>query len=39
MNATYTPPEDNAKCLEKYGVILTDLAKARKLDPVIGRDT
>lgn len=39
MNATYTPPEDNEKCLEKYGVILTDLAKAGKLDPVIGRDT
>ena len=39
MNATYTPPEDNEKCLEKYGTDLTALAKSGKLDPVIGRDT
>jgi len=39
MNATYEPPEDNEKCLEKYGTDLTALAKAGKLDPVIGRDT
>ena len=39
MNATYTPPEDNEKCLEKYGTDLTALAKEGKLDPVIGRDT
>ncbi len=39
MNATYTPPEDNEKCLEKYGTDLTALARTGKLDPVIGRDT
>ena len=39
MNATYEPPEDNEKCLEKYGTDLTALAKSGKLDPVIGRDT
>ena len=39
MNATYEPPEDNEKCLEKYGTDLTELAKNGKLDPVIGRDT
>ena len=39
MNATYEPPEDNEKCLEKYGSDLTAMAKAGKLDPVIGRDT
>ena len=39
MNATYEPPEDNEKCLEKYGTDLTALARSGKLDPVIGRDT
>ena len=39
MNATYEPPEDNGKCLEKYGTDLTALARSGKLDPVIGRDT
>lgn len=39
MNATYQPPEDNEKCLEKYGTDLTALARSGKLDPVIGRDT
>ena len=39
MNASYEPPEDNEKCLEKYGTDLTALARAGKLDPVIGRDT
>lgn len=39
MNASYTPPEDNEKCLEKYGSDLTELARNGKLDPVIGRDT
>ncbi|MBQ6137752.1 MAG: AAA family ATPase, partial [Kiritimatiellae bacterium] len=39
MNATYEPPEDNEKCLEKYGTDLTALARAGKLDPVLGRDT
>ena len=39
MNASYEPPEDNEKCLEKFGTDLTALARAGKLDPVIGRDT
>lgn len=39
MEASYTPPEDNEKCLEKYGSDLTELARKGKLDPVIGRDT
>ena len=39
MNASYEPPEDNEKCLEKFGTDLTALAKDGKLDPVIGRDT
>ncbi len=39
MNASYTPPEDNENCLEKFGTDLTELARNGKLDPVIGRDT
>lgn len=39
MNASFTPAEDTKDCLEKYGCDLTALAKAGKLDPVIGRDT
>ncbi len=39
MNASFEPAEDNEKCLEKYGSDLTALARAGKLDPVIGRDT
>jgi ATP-dependent Clp protease ATP-binding subunit ClpB len=31
-------PEDKFKALEKYGRDLTDLARAGKIDPVIGRD-
>ena len=32
-------PEDTYRALEKYGVDLTERARAGKLDPVIGRDT
>lgn len=32
-------PESKYKVLEKYTVNLTELAKLKKLDPVIGRDT
>ena len=32
-------PETKYKVLEKYAQSLTDLAKQKKLDPVIGRDT
>lgn len=31
-------PEDTYDALKKYGSSLTDLARSRKLDPVIGRD-
>ncbi|MBG0827303.1 ATP-dependent chaperone ClpB [Planomonospora sp. ID67723] len=36
---TSATPEDTYKALEKYGVDLTDRARAGKLDPVIGRDS
>ena len=39
MNASFEPAEDTQNCLEKFGSDLTALAKAGKLDPVIGRDT
>ena len=39
MNMQYNPPEEEGKALEKYGSDLTQLARAGKLDPVIGRDT
>ena len=32
-------PEDTYRALEKYGVDLTERARAGRLDPVIGRDT
>lgn len=32
-------PEDTYDALKKYGQDLTELARAQKLDPVIGRDT
>jgi ATP-dependent Clp protease ATP-binding subunit ClpB len=35
---TSPDPEGNYKALEKYGVDLTDRARAGALDPVIGRD-
>ena len=35
---TSQDPEGTYKALEKYGKDLTDLARAGKLDPVIGRD-
>ncbi|HEY9524499.1 MAG TPA: ATP-dependent chaperone ClpB [Thermopolyspora sp.] len=36
---TSETPEDTYRALEKYGVDLTEHARAGKLDPVIGRDT
>ncbi|MEU9887253.1 ATP-dependent chaperone ClpB [Sphaerisporangium sp. NPDC051011] len=36
---TSESPEDTYRALEKYGVDLTELARAGRLDPVIGRDT
>ncbi|MET8847268.1 ATP-dependent chaperone ClpB [Amycolatopsis sp. NPDC004625] len=36
---TSADPESTFKALEKYGVDLTDRARAGELDPVIGRDT
>jgi ATP-dependent Clp protease ATP-binding subunit ClpB len=35
---TTQTPEDSYQALEKYGRDLTELARQRKLDPVIGRD-
>lgn len=34
----YQPPEPDEKPLEKYTINFTNLARQRKLDPVIGRD-
>ncbi|GAA3109271.1 ATP-dependent chaperone ClpB [Streptosporangium carneum] len=36
---TSETPEDTYQALEKYGVDLTEQARAGKLDPVIGRDS
>ncbi|MFI6293803.1 ATP-dependent chaperone ClpB [Nonomuraea sp. NPDC050790] len=36
---TSETPEDTYKALEKYGVDLTERARAGRLDPVIGRDS
>ena len=36
---TSPDPEDTYQALEKYGVDLTERARAGELDPVIGRDT
>lgn len=40
MKGTYIPPEEEQKNpLESYTVNITNLAKAGKLDPIIGRDS
>ncbi|MDQ1531669.1 MAG: ATP-dependent Clp protease ATP-binding subunit ClpB, partial [Microbacteriaceae bacterium] len=33
------PPEHSGSALQQYGINLTDIARAGKLDPVIGRDS
>jgi ATP-dependent Clp protease ATP-binding subunit ClpB len=38
QRVTSENPEDTLQALERYGRDLTDLARASKLDPVIGRD-
>lgn len=38
MNQTSMQPEEQKSALEQFGVNLTEIAKAGKLDPVIGRD-
>ena len=38
MNNPEMQQEDQRSALEKYGINLTEVAKAGKLDPVIGRD-
>ncbi|MCF7837380.1 MAG: ATP-dependent chaperone ClpB [Candidatus Marinimicrobia bacterium] len=38
QRVTDQAPEDKYEALKKYGLNLTDLARANKLDPVIGRD-
>jgi len=37
-NVTDANPEEKYKALERYGIDLTEMARAGKLDPVIGRD-
>ncbi|MDO5052491.1 MAG: AAA family ATPase [Pseudoclavibacter sp.] len=39
MQGAQAPGEDAKSALEKYGVNLTEIARAGKLDPVIGRDS
>ncbi|WP_446686163.1 ATP-dependent Clp protease ATP-binding subunit [Lysobacter korlensis] len=39
MQGAPSSQEDQKSALEQYGIDLTDLAKAGKLDPVIGRDS
>jgi ATP-dependent Clp protease ATP-binding subunit ClpB len=34
----YQPPQEEGNAIEKYTINYSDLAKKRKLDPVIGRD-
>lgn len=34
----YQPPQEEGKAIDKYTINYSDLAKKRKLDPVIGRD-
>ncbi len=38
MQASYQPPAEQEKPLEKYTSNLTELARSGKIDPVIGRD-
>ncbi|MDF2574069.1 MAG: family ATPase, partial [Agromyces sp.] len=38
MQGAPNSQEEQQSALEQFGVNLTDLAKAGKLDPVIGRD-
>ena len=35
---TQTPEQETKSALEQYGIDLTERARSRKLDPVIGRD-
>mgnify|MGYP000644719768 CR=1 FL=1 len=39
QRVTSDNPEDTYNALKKYGQDLVEMAKAHKLDPVIGRDT
>src|SRR4051812_40912400 len=38
MRGAATPPEESGSALQRYGINLTEIARAGKLDPVIGRD-
>ncbi len=38
MQVNHQPPQDQGSALEKFTINLTQLAKAGRLDPVIGRD-
>jgi len=39
MQGAQAPDEESQSALERFGVNLTDIARAGKLDPVIGRDS
>ena len=39
MRGAATPPDDSGSALQRYGINLTEIARAGKLDPVIGRDS
>jgi ATP-dependent Clp protease ATP-binding subunit ClpB len=39
MRGAATPPEESGSALQRYGINLTEIARAGKLDPVIGRDS
>jgi ATP-dependent Clp protease ATP-binding subunit ClpB len=38
MRGAAAPPEQSGSALQQYGINLTEIARAGKLDPVIGRD-
>jgi ATP-dependent Clp protease ATP-binding subunit ClpB len=38
MRGAAAPPENSGSALQQYGINLTEIARAGKLDPVIGRD-
>ncbi|WP_375401113.1 ATP-dependent Clp protease ATP-binding subunit [uncultured Amnibacterium sp.] len=39
MRGAAAPPEHSGSALQQYGINLTEIARAGKLDPVIGRDS
>jgi ATP-dependent Clp protease ATP-binding subunit ClpB len=39
MRGAASPQDDTGSALKRYGINLTEIARAGKLDPVIGRDS